>query len=104
MIASVASSKASRDDRLRVPLGRPRRGAVGFDALVTRRIIVRRSTNIRAAPGREGETHAALAETGRGQLDRALSATRHRSGLLRRLRVARVLRARARGDLQARVA
>ena len=43
-------------------------------------------------------------EAGRGQLDRALPGARHRADVVRGLDLARVLRARARGDLQARVA
>ena len=45
--------------------------------------------------------HGPLAQARRGQLDRALSRARHRAGVLRGLDLAGVLRARARGDLQA---
>ena len=45
-----------------------------------------------------------MAEARRGQLDRALPRARHRAGVVRGLDLARVLRARARGDLQAGVA
>ena len=50
------------------------------------------------------QTHAALHQARRGLLDRALPRARHRPGLLRGLDLARVLRARARGDLPPHVA
>ena len=49
-------------------------------------------------------SNATHREAGRGQLDRALSGARHRADVLRGLDLPRVLRARARGDLQAHVA
>ena len=51
-----------------------------------------------------GAPDAALRQARRGQLDRALPGARHRAGVVRGLDLARVLRARARSDLQARVA
>ena len=59
------------------------------------------STTAAAAPG---GNHGSLSQAARGQLDRSTTRAGHRTGLVRGLHLAGVLRARARGDLQARVA
>ena len=72
--------------------------ASGSSSTPSCRPIAIRTSRIR------GVSNGSCRQAGRGQLDGALSRARNRADVVRGLDLARVLRARARGDLQARVA